>query len=86
MVLVDQPAEHVPVGVRKLWGNPAIPDLPCQNTLHEIFARVDVGGFQLLAVHPQPNENAWFLGRAALRQEQHPGLVGARGVGPRLCG
>jgi hypothetical protein len=37
-------------------------------------------------VHPQPNENAWLLGLAALRQEQHVGLVGARGVAPTTCG
>jgi hypothetical protein len=33
-------------------------------------------------VHPHPNENAWLLGLAAFRQEQHVGMVGARGVAP----
>ena len=54
----------------------------CGQDLHEIFARVDVQGSQLLAVHPQPNENAWLLGLAALRQEQHVGMVWARGDKP----
>jgi hypothetical protein len=35
-------------------------------------------------VHPQPNENAWLLGLAALRQEQHVGMVGARGLEPTI--
>jgi hypothetical protein len=65
-----------------LWRNPAVPDRLREEALHEIFARVDVQGSQLLAVHPQPNENAWLLGLAALRQEQHVGMVGARGLGP----
>ena len=50
--------------------------------LDEIFARVDVQGSELLAVHPQPNENAWLLGLAGLRQEHLVGMVGARGVKP----
>jgi hypothetical protein len=53
-----------------------------EEALHEIFARIDAQGSQLLAVHPQPNENAWLLGLAALRQEQHVGMVGARGLAP----
>ena len=65
-----------------LWRNPAVPDRLREEALHEIFARVDVEGSQLAAVHPQPNENAWLLGLAALRQEQHVGMVGARGVKP----
>jgi len=40
----------------------------------------------LLAVVPQPNENAWLLGLAALRQQQHVGLVGARGLEPATFG
>ena len=63
-----------------LWRNPAIPDRLREEALHEIFTRVDVEGSQLLAVHPQPNENAWLLGLGALRQEQHVGMVGARGL------
>ncbi len=69
-----------------LWWNPAIPDRLREEALHEIFTKVDVKGSQLLAVHPQPNENSWLLGLAALRQEQHVGMVGARGVASRLCG
>ena len=67
-----------------LWRDPVIPDRLREEALHEIFARVDVQGSQLLAVHPQPNENAWLLGLAALRQEQHVGMVGARGLGPPI--
>jgi len=63
-----------------LWRNPAVPDRLREEALHEIFARVDVQGSELFAVHPQPNENAWLLGLAALRQEQHVGMVGARGL------
>ena len=63
-----------------LWRNPAIPDRLRAEALHEMFARVDVQGSLLLAVHPQPNENAGLLGPAALRQEQHVGMVGARGL------
>ena len=65
-----------------LWRNPAVPDRLREEALHEIFARVDVQGSELFAVHPQPNENAWLLGLAALRQEQHVGMVGARGFEP----
>jgi len=66
------------------WRSPAIPDRLREEALHKIFARVVNKGSQLLAVHPQPNENAWLLGLAALRQEQHVGLVGARGIAPHM--
>jgi hypothetical protein len=69
-------------GFGELWRNPAVPDRLREEALHEVFARVDVQGSQLLAVHPQPNENAWLLGLAALPQEQHVGMVGARGIAP----
>ena len=50
---------------------------------HEIFARLDVQGSQLLAVLPKPNENvrknAWLLGRSAPRAATC-GMVGARGL------
>jgi DNA invertase Pin-like site-specific DNA recombinase len=65
-----------------LWRNPVVPDRLREEALHEIFARVDVRGSELIAVHPQPNENAWLLGLTALRQEKHVGMVGARGVAP----
>jgi hypothetical protein len=65
-----------------LWRNPAVPDRLREEALREVFARLDVRGPQLLAVHPQANENAWLLGLVALKQEQekHVGMVGARGV------
>jgi len=65
-----------------LWRNPAVPDRLSEEARHEILARIDVQGSQALAVHPQPNENAWLLGLAALLQEQHVGMVGARGFDP----
>jgi hypothetical protein len=51
-----------------LWRNPAVTDRLRAGALHEIFARFDVKGLQLLAVHRQPNENAWLLGLAALHR------------------
>ena len=67
-----------------LLRNPAVPDRLREEALHEIFARFDVQVAHPLAVHPQPNENAWLLGQAALRQEEHVGMVRARGVAPTL--
>jgi hypothetical protein len=52
--------------------------------LHEIFAKFDVRGPTLVAAHPQPNENAWLLGYAAMRQGKDVGMVGPRGVAPTL--
>lgn len=56
-----------------------------------MFIRFDVDGPDLVAAYPQPNENAWLLGQAAMREEllfrkQQVGLVGARGVRPTLYG
>jgi DNA invertase Pin-like site-specific DNA recombinase len=74
-----------------LWRNPAVPDRLREEALREIFARFDIDGAQIVAVHPQPNENAWLLGLVATREQRLPsqrvmGLVGARGVAPSLYG
>ena len=45
-----------------LWRDPAVPDRLREEALTEIFARVDVDGSRVVAVHPQENENAWLLG------------------------
>lgn len=52
-------------------------------------AGLDVKGPEIVAIHPAPNENAWLLGQAALREksllsQQHVGMVGARGIAPRV--
>ncbi len=64
-----------------LWRDPAVPDRLREEALHEIVARVDVAGPEVVAVHPQPNENAWLLGQAAMCWK-HVGMVGARGLTP----
>jgi DNA invertase Pin-like site-specific DNA recombinase len=68
-----------------LWRDAAVPDRLREEAAHELFERLDVRGPELVAVHPQANENAWLLGLVALRQErgQHVGMVGARGIAPR---
>lgn len=70
-----------------LWRNPAVPDRLREEALREIFSRFDVDGAQIIAVHPQPNENAWLLGLVAAREQRLlpqrvMGLVGARGLAP----
>ena len=70
-----------------LWRNPAVPDRLREEALREIFSRFDVDGAQIIAVHPQPNENAWLLGLVAAREQRLlpqrvMGLVGARGFEP----
>jgi hypothetical protein len=72
-----------------LWRNPAVPDRLREEAIREIFERFDIDGPEIVAVHPQPNENAWLLGLIAAREgrlqmQQVMGLVGARGVEPRL--
>jgi Resolvase, N terminal domain len=99
---LDRPrriAEHQPDEVRlrrarnvlsefgTLWRNPAVPDRLREEALREIFAWFDVDGAEIVAVHPQPNENAWLLGLVAAREQRLPtqrvmGLVGARGFEP----
>jgi len=93
-------AEHRPDEVRlrragqvlsefgTLWRNPAVPDRLREEALREIVARFDVDGAEIVAVHPQPNENAWLLGLVDVREQRLPtqrvmGLVGARGLAPR---
>jgi len=41
-----------------LWRNPVVPDRLREEAPREIFARLDVDGAEIVAVHPQPNENA----------------------------
>jgi hypothetical protein len=66
------------------WRNPAVSDRLREEALDEIFARLDVSGCQLPAVHPQANSIAWLWGLAALKQEQkHVGMVGAGGIAAR---
>jgi len=59
-----------------------VPDRWREEALHEIFARFDVRGAELSTAHPQPNENAWLLGHAAIRRERDVRMVGARGLEP----
>jgi DNA invertase Pin-like site-specific DNA recombinase len=63
-----------------LWRNAAVPERLREEALHEIFTRFDVRGPDLIAAHPQPNENAWLFGFAATRQRRDVGMVGARGL------
>jgi DNA invertase Pin-like site-specific DNA recombinase len=72
-----------------LWRDPQVPDRLREEAVHELFVRFDVEGPRLVAAHPQPNENAWLLGQALMNagllpMQQVMGMVGARGVGPRL--
>jgi len=70
-----------------LWRNPAVPDRLREEALREIFERFDIDGAEIIAVHPQPNENAWLLGLVTAREQRLlpqrvMGLVGARGDTP----
>ena len=70
-----------------LWRDPDVPDRLREEAAHELFVRFDVEGPRLVAAHPQPNENAWLLGRALLKagllpMQQVMGMVGARGFEP----
>jgi hypothetical protein len=52
---------------------------------HEIIAGLDIQGPEIVAIDPASNEDDSLLGQAALREEslleqQHVGMVGARGV------
>ena len=64
-----------------------MPDRLREEAIREIFERFDVDGPEIVAAHPQPNENAWLLGLVALREERLRTqrvieLVGARGFEP----
>ena len=70
-----------------LWRDAAVPDRLREEALHEILSALDVRGPEIVAIHTAPNENAWLLGQAAMREEaslsqQHVGMVGARGFEP----
>ena len=70
-----------------LWRDSDVPDRLREEAVHELFVRFDVEGPQLVATHPQPDENAWLLGQALLKagllpMQQDVGLVGARGDRP----
>jgi hypothetical protein len=57
---------------------PAVPDSLREEAVRELFTRIDVDGPTVVAVHPQPNENAWLLGMHAQRKTKDVGMVGAR--------
>ena len=80
-------ARHLLSDFGTLWRNPALPDRLREEAIREIFERFDVDDAEIIAVHPQPNENAWLLGLVAirgnrLRTQRVMGLVGARGFEP----
>ena len=65
----------------------------CQNVtvnggaLTTVTGEYDIDGPEIVAVHPQPNENAWLLGLVAAREQRLltqrvMGMVGARGFEP----
>ena len=66
-----------------LWRDPEVPDRLREEAVEEMFTRFDLDGPNLVAAYPAPNENAWLLGQATLREgslqmQQYVGLVGAR--------
>lgn len=70
-----------------LWADPAVSGDLRTEAAHELFARIDIDGPTVVALHPQPNENAWLLGYAALRDgslttQRQMGMVGATGFEP----
>lgn len=72
-----------------LWADADVPGELRQEAAHELFERVDISGPHVVALHPQPNENAWLLGYAAMRDgslttQERVGMVGARGLAPTL--
>lgn len=75
----------------ELWADLDVPGDLRQEAAHELFERIDVHGPDVVALHPQPNENAWLLGYAAMRDgslttQHRVGMVGARGLEPSLYG
>ena len=82
-----QKGRELLTGFGTLWRDPAIPVNLREEAVREIFTRFDVDGPDLVAAYPVPNENAWLLGQAALRDgslqlQEYVGLVGARGFEP----
>ncbi len=70
-----------------LWADPAVSGELRTEATHELFRQIDVKGPDVVALHPQENENAWLLGYAALRDgslttQPQMGMVGARGFEP----
>jgi hypothetical protein len=70
-----------------LRADPDVPGELRQEAVHELFSHIDVAGPEIVALHPQPNENAWLLGDAAMKDgslqtQERVGMVGARGVKP----
>jgi hypothetical protein len=52
---------------KTLWRDPAVPDKLREEAVAEIIQRLDIRGREIVGIHPQPNENAWLLGYAALK-------------------
>jgi len=72
-----------------LWADADVPGELRQEAAYELFERIDVHGPDVVALHPQPNENAWLLGYAAMRDgslttQERVGMVGARGFEPAV--
>ena len=70
-----------------LRADPDVPGELRQEAVHELFSHIDVAGPEIVALHPQPNENAWLLGDAAMKDgslqtQERVGMVGVRGVKP----
>ncbi len=52
---------------KTLWRDPAVPDKLREEAVAEIIQRLDIRGREIVGIQPQPNENAWLLGYAALK-------------------
>lgn len=70
----------VPADFGEPWRDPVVPNRLREEALRELLIRVDVDGPRVVAIHPQPNEDAWLLGYAGLKADV--GMVGARGIAP----
>jgi hypothetical protein len=62
------PVHRLEADFGTLWRDPGVPDRLREEALHEILARLDVRGSEIVAIHPAPNENAWLLGQAEFRE------------------
>jgi len=70
-----------------LWVDPEVPGKLRQEAAHELFGRIDASGPEVVALHPRPNENAWLLGYAAMKDgslmtQERVGMLGATGLEP----